>query len=194
MEPTLFRKVFCKDRLPDKGGEYHTDKGKDIFILISEEWDKYFVKASEWWLEPVQEITDEEIERRAKENGYNTEYINDLINKKHWKAGYKQALEYLKENNERYTETYRFTKHQRYWVCSWAAESALSEPVDFNKRKTPFNRFSRGNIRRWGRSIGNHVLFGKPYLHAGWLRWRLRIFRGWFCNRWFHWMRYRTDM
>lgn len=56
-EPTLFRKVFCKDKLPDKGGEYHTNKGKDIFILISEEWewDKYFVKASEWWLEPVQD-------------------------------------------------------------------------------------------------------------------------------------------
>lgn len=100
-EPTLFRKVFCKDKLPDKGGEYHTNKGKDIFILISEEWewDKYFVKASEWWLEPVQEPTEEEIESAvnelAKESTAPDKDTPDWM-KADIRRGFKKALELLK--------------------------------------------------------------------------------------------------
>lgn len=102
-EPTLFRKVFCKDRLPKEKGTYSTNLGELFFhgdIGFSFE-------CPSWWLEQVPEPTVEEINKMASGNarhpqeGIDNEF--DCYDERYYDGqfmgfidGFKKALELLK--------------------------------------------------------------------------------------------------
>lgn len=56
---TLYRKVMCSDYPPKKSGAYDTNWGKQPYNAPSKTWHAH--KPVEWWLEPVEEPTEEDI-------------------------------------------------------------------------------------------------------------------------------------
>ena len=48
---TIFRKVMCSDRLPDKEGTYDTSKGTMYYIPRVDVWNPILVK---FWFEPIE--------------------------------------------------------------------------------------------------------------------------------------------
>lgn len=88
---SLYRKIPCSKRLPEKSGLYDTDWGNLAFHISSKRWKDGFdvFNEIEWWLEPIQLPTDEEIEKMAIEKtSTRGEYLNYL-------TGFKSALKLL---------------------------------------------------------------------------------------------------
>lgn len=110
-EPTLFRKVLCKDRLPSESGMYITHimirdyDGMTYYPASYNQWlecDKRWTQPSACgtpgevvdWFEPVPEPTEEEIERAMKH--YQTIVPFGQFGNQIYRNAYKQALQDLK--------------------------------------------------------------------------------------------------
>lgn len=104
-EPTLFRKFFCKDRLPDDGKDLKyimTEMGFMFFHAKTETKEWRFTKSldedDDWefpayWLEPVPEPTEDEIKELAELEWRNIAGApKELI----FIDGFKKAIELLK--------------------------------------------------------------------------------------------------
>lgn len=91
-EPILFRKVFCKDRLPDRDGVYDTGNKKSPFIGDNPKNVEHWKQDIRYWYEPVQEPTEDEIN-----NKYQTFQLGKASSYQSFKGGYNQALQDLKE-------------------------------------------------------------------------------------------------
>lgn len=112
-EPTLFRKVLCKDRQPTESGMYitHVEIMADGLTYQPVSYNQWLSCDNRWtvpgacgtpgevidWLEPVPEPTEEEIEAKGRERFRNwyTEYDTGYA-KNSFVQGYKQAIEDLK--------------------------------------------------------------------------------------------------
>lgn len=92
----LFRKVLCSERLPEKESWYETSEGCVLYDPAKKCF-RYQYKGSErypeWWLEPVNEPNDEEIEKMAKKKW------GTITGRFAFRQGYKQAIEDLKGGN-----------------------------------------------------------------------------------------------
>ena len=89
---------MCSERLPDKSGWYYTDDAQIYFSADCGCWEGY-MQLPLFWMEPIYIPTDFQIEKMAREE-YNTDYTNDLIDKKHWKLGFKAAIKFITQTKK----------------------------------------------------------------------------------------------
>jgi len=94
----LYRKVLTKDREPDYQDVFDTDLGKIPFIPDTMVWINF--KDPDWWMEPIQEPTEEEISEKAKRDlqyqSISVKVHHDVGFRIGFYSGYKQALKDLK--------------------------------------------------------------------------------------------------
>lgn len=67
---TIYRKVLCSERLPEKSNWYYTQKGMVYFDLIQGSFyeSSQFAGENEYWLEEIELPSDEEISEKAMES------------------------------------------------------------------------------------------------------------------------------
>ena len=67
----IYKKVYCKDRLPSKPGDYDTNQGERSFDFYHDK--SVWLRFIDWWLEeqtaPTQ-VTEDFIEKFIRENTY----------------------------------------------------------------------------------------------------------------------------
>lgn len=88
----LYRKVYCSRALPHKSGYYDSDHGKLYYDKKTEVWG--LDSKPKYWLKPIQEPTEEEIEKMA-----HSYYGSDLYligQRDGYQVGFKQATKLLK--------------------------------------------------------------------------------------------------
>jgi len=90
----LYRKINCKDRLPEKErAEYSTDIGT-LFFSEKEWWDE-FQEFPEWWLEEVTLPTDEEIEKMAEQMATNANLHRSTMDYMYYLNGVRHGAKYI---------------------------------------------------------------------------------------------------
>ena len=97
----LYRKVFCKDRLPDNILKHDTSEGDAQYIKGRWEYLGFVLEYQpEWWFEEVKEPTEEEISEKAKRDlqyqSISVKVHHDVGFRIGFYSGYKQALKDLK--------------------------------------------------------------------------------------------------
>lgn len=86
---TIFRKVMCSDRLPEKEGTYDTSKGSMYYIPKVDVWNPILVK---FWYEPIKLPSEEEVNELANDfeiTCAGSTYFG-------YRAGFNKAIEVIK--------------------------------------------------------------------------------------------------
>lgn len=89
---TLYRKVLCSERLPNKDGLYDTDTRKEQFDIRLNKWIAPAFGNPEWWLEELNIPDEEYVEKFIIELQKHFKMRFDV---EAWKSGFKTALEPL---------------------------------------------------------------------------------------------------